>query len=218
MWSVINRFLSKKNSRSLTVLERGITDCPVWTRSTETLRCLALEPQMIASVFFSSSFKLELLCCHPCFYISTTPLNCLNSSKGCCRVWLENVIQFSIVSRQHPANTMLLLYDSAKLSGVKREEDRAQNRALRHATVGSVSKVRTKHWWAALEMPTSSHSCVRRILWSMVFNAALRYNISVPYTCMPCLLQRTQFYTTWGLIWGRKKKFQRHIMRRWMHL
>ena len=44
---------------------------------------------------------------------------------------------------------MLLLYDSAKLSGVKREEDRAQNRALRHATVGSVryeQNTDEQHW------------------------------------------------------------------------
>ena len=77
----------------------------------------------------------DFICSYPCFYISTTLLLLIsaNSSKGWCRVWMESTIQFNIVSKNLPANTMLP-YDSAKLSGVKGEEIGAQHRALRNST------------------------------------------------------------------------------------
>ena len=122
MGFVFNRILSRKNLRSLTVSEKEITDSSTWNEYR------GLELTGFGTTDDSFSFfivKPEFICCHPCFYIWTTLLDSLNSNKGWCRVWMESMIKFSIVSKKLLANIMLL-HDSAKFSGVKGEEDKAQ--------------------------------------------------------------------------------------------
>ena len=56
-----------------------------------------------------------------------TLLNSVNSNRGWCRVWMQSTIQFSIISKKLPAN-IIFRHDSARLSGVKGEQDGALHR------------------------------------------------------------------------------------------
>ena len=68
-------------------------------------------------------------------HLDNTPQLCerANSSKGWCRVLMESTIQFNIVNKNLPVNIMRLC-DSAKLSGLMDEEEKANHRTLRNST------------------------------------------------------------------------------------
>ena len=66
-WFVISRFLSRINQRTLTVSERGITDCLMWVESTDDRDLWWLQ-------FFI--VKLELFTVIHTFYLNNIPHQC----------------------------------------------------------------------------------------------------------------------------------------------
>ena len=79
---------------------------------------------------------------------------------------MESTIQFSIVSKTLPAN--MLLYNSAKLSDVKGEEDGAQHKALRNSTR---QRSVFRKWLVYCDMPGSVGEVWTKPLMSSTGNA-----------------------------------------------